>query len=219
MVTVTIYTRLLAALFLPGIWPVFCLRLIHATYPEGQKFSHELSPNFSHPIEPQICHLVMGERMTIYRTYRWTSFFRRRRFLRFWTINLTFITFAYKNQYFVVDWSHRVFTSRKVNWPAVYWWITLDSRYVAKSSATAHLWMQPISEYTVIYKTHIKKVIAKHFFFILRNKITDNNKRSEISQRPKISLDTGANKKPSMIRLIYAKPQLIFWPGPACNLL
>jgi len=32
----TIYTRLLAALFLPGIWPVFCLRLVHATYLEGQ---------------------------------------------------------------------------------------------------------------------------------------------------------------------------------------
>ena len=34
----TVYTRLLAALFLPGIWPVFCLRLIRATYPEGQSF-------------------------------------------------------------------------------------------------------------------------------------------------------------------------------------
>jgi len=58
--------------------------------------------------------------------------------------------------------------------------------------------MQIIREYTVIYTTHIKKVIAKRFFFILRNKITDNNKRSEISQRLKISLDTGTNKKPSM---------------------
>jgi len=50
----TVYTRLLAALFLPGIWPVFCLRLIRATYPEGQSFSHELSPTFSHPVEPQM---------------------------------------------------------------------------------------------------------------------------------------------------------------------
>jgi len=24
--------------FLPGIWPVFCLRLIRATFPEGQSF-------------------------------------------------------------------------------------------------------------------------------------------------------------------------------------
>ena len=50
---------------------------------------------------------------TIYRTYRRTSFFRRRRFLMFWTIKLTFITFACKNQYFMVDWSCRVFTDRK----------------------------------------------------------------------------------------------------------
>jgi len=35
---ITVYTRLLAALFLPGIWPVFCLRLTRETYPEGQSF-------------------------------------------------------------------------------------------------------------------------------------------------------------------------------------
>ena len=66
----------------------------------------------------------------IYRTYRRTSFFRWRRFLRFWTIKLTFITFAYEYQYFVVDWSRRVFTGEKVNWPAGYSCITLDSRYM-----------------------------------------------------------------------------------------
>jgi len=67
-----------------------------------------------------------------YRTCRRTSFFRRRRFLRFWTINLTFLTFACKNQYFAVDGSRRVFTGEKVNWPAANSWITLDSRYMAK---------------------------------------------------------------------------------------
>jgi len=35
---ITAYTRLLAAHFLPGIWAVFCLWLIRATYPEGQSF-------------------------------------------------------------------------------------------------------------------------------------------------------------------------------------
>ena len=87
---------------------------------------------------------------TIYRIYRRTSFFRRRRFLRFRTIKLTFITFitfACKNQYFVVDWSRRVFTGEKVNGPAVYSWITLDSRYMAKISAAAYLRMRLISEY------------------------------------------------------------------------
>ena len=34
----TVYTSLLAAFRLPETWPVFCLRLIHATYPEGQSF-------------------------------------------------------------------------------------------------------------------------------------------------------------------------------------
>ena len=29
---------LISRSFLPGIWPVFCLRLIRATYPEGQSF-------------------------------------------------------------------------------------------------------------------------------------------------------------------------------------
>jgi len=84
----------------------------------------------------------------IYHTYRRTSFFRRRRFLRFWTIKLTFITFACKNQYFVVDWSRRVFTGEKVNWPAAYSWITLDSRYMAKISAATYLQMRLICEYT-----------------------------------------------------------------------
>jgi len=84
---------------------------------------------------------------TIYRTYRRASFFRRRRFLRFWTIKLTFITFACKNQYFVVDWSRKVFTDENVNWHAGYSWITLDSRYMAKISAAAYLRMRLISEY------------------------------------------------------------------------
>ena len=80
-------------------------------------------------------------------SYRRTSFFRRRRFLRFWTIKLTFITFACKNHYFLVDWSRRVFTGEKVNWPAAYSWIALDSPYMAKISAAAYLRMRLISEY------------------------------------------------------------------------
>ena len=145
--------------FLPGIWPIFCLRLIRATYPEGQRFRmsyHRISAIQSNCK----CHLTMGESRalsrpcqnsmaptTIYRTYRRTSFFRQRRFLRFWTIKLTFITFACKNQYFVVDWSHRVFTGEKVNWPAAYSWIILDSRYMAKIPSAAYLRMRLISEY------------------------------------------------------------------------
>jgi len=84
---------------------------------------------------------------TIYHTYRRTSFFRRRRVLRFSTIKLTFIACSCKNQYFLVDWSRRVFTGEKVNWPAAYSWIILDSRYMAKISAVAYLWMRLISEY------------------------------------------------------------------------
>ena len=84
---------------------------------------------------------------TICRTYRRASFFRRRKFLRFLTIKLTFITFACKTQYLVVDGSRRVFTGEKVNWPAAYSWITLDSRYMAKISAAAYLRMRLISEY------------------------------------------------------------------------
>jgi len=84
---------------------------------------------------------------TIYRSYRRTSFFRRRRFLRFWTTKLIFVTFACKNQYFVAYWSRRVFTSEKVNWPAAYSWITLDSGYMDKISAAAYLRMRLISEY------------------------------------------------------------------------
>jgi len=100
--------------FLPGTWPVFCLRLIRETYPEGQSFRmsyHRISVIQSN----RKCHLAMGESTTIYRTYRRTSFFWRRRFLRFWTIKLTFITFACKIQYLVVDWLRRVFTGEKVN--------------------------------------------------------------------------------------------------------
>jgi len=155
---ITIYS-LISCTFLPGIWPVFCQRLICATYPEGQSFRmsyHRISVIQSNCK----CHLAMGESRalsclcqismtstTIYRTYRQTSFFRWRRFLRFWTIKLTFITFACKNQYFVVDSSGRVFTSEKVNWPAACSWITLDSRYMAKISAVAYLRMWLISEY------------------------------------------------------------------------
>jgi len=29
---------LISRTFLPGIWPIFCLRLIRATHPEGQSF-------------------------------------------------------------------------------------------------------------------------------------------------------------------------------------
>ena len=126
----TVYTRLLAALFLPGIWLVFCLRLIRATYPEGQSFLSAIAlTEQKMPFSVQMFATTPMTQMrmtptTIYRTYRRTSFFRRR-FLRFWTIKLTFITFACKNQYFVVDWSRRVFTGEKVNWPAAYSWITL----------------------------------------------------------------------------------------------
>ena len=144
--------------FLPGIWLVFCLRLIRATYPEEQSF--RMSYHWISVIQSnRKCHLAMGESRTlsclcqnsmtpttIYRTCIRSSFFRRR-FLRFWTIKLIFITIACKNRYFVVDWSHRVFTGEKVNWPAAYLWYTLDSRYTAKISAAAYLWMRLISEY------------------------------------------------------------------------
>jgi len=92
----------------------------------------------------------------IYRTYRRTSF-QRRRFLRFWTIKLTFITFASKNQYFVVDWSRRVFSGEKVNWPAAYSWITLDSQYMATISAATYLRMRLTSEYIRYMKSTSKK--------------------------------------------------------------
>jgi len=137
--------RLLAALFLPGIWPVFCLRLIRAIYPEGQSFRmtyHQISVIQSNCK----CQKMKMTPMTIYRTYRRTSFFRRRWFLKFWTIKLTLITFACKNQYFVVDCSRRVFTSEEVNWPAAYSWITLDSRYMAKISAAAYLQTRLLSD-------------------------------------------------------------------------
>ena len=106
------------------------------------------------------CHLTMGESTTIYHTYRWTSFFGRRRFLRFWTIKLNFITFAFKNQYTAIDWSRRVVTGKRVNWPAAYSWITLDSRYTAKISAVAYLRMRLISEYI----RHIKNTSYRSIF-------------------------------------------------------
>jgi len=137
---------LISRTFFTSNRPVFCLRLIRATYPEGQSFRmsyHRISVIQSN----RKCHLAMDESTTIYCTYRRTSFFRRRRFLRFWTIKLTFITFACKNQYFVVNWSRRVFTGEKVNWTAAYSWITLDSRYMAKISAAACLRMRLICEY------------------------------------------------------------------------
>jgi len=46
--------------FFHGIWPVFCLRLIRATYPEGQTFRmshHRISVIQSN----RKCHLAMGE--------------------------------------------------------------------------------------------------------------------------------------------------------------
>ena len=43
----------------------------------------------------------------------------------------------------------------------------------------------------LIYTTHIKKVIARHYFFILRSKITEKQFKVRSSQRSEISLDTG----------------------------
>ena len=123
------------------ILPAACTRNI----PRGTRWWHSLD-RCSRPRPWRMKKMKMTP-TTIYRTYRRTSFFRRRRFLRFWTIKLTFITFACKNQCFVVDWSCRVFTGGKVNWPAVHSWITPDSRYMAKISAAAYLRMRLISEY------------------------------------------------------------------------
>jgi len=87
-------------------------------------------------------------RIKAYRsTYRRTFFFRRRRFLRFWTLKLTFTIFSSKNQYFVVDWSRRVFTGEKVSWPAAYSRITLNSRHMAKIPVAAYPRKRLISEY------------------------------------------------------------------------
>jgi len=93
------------------IWNMACI--LPAAYTRnitrGIKFSHDLSPNFSHPVEPQMPfgyggnQGAIGESRALPRTCRRTSFFRRRRFLWFLTIKLTFITFASKIQYFVVD--------------------------------------------------------------------------------------------------------------------
>jgi len=97
---------LISRSFLPGIWPVFCLRLIRVTYPEGQSFLSvialtEQKMTFSGQMFATTPMTQMKKMKTtpttIYRTCRRTSFFRRRRFLRFWTIKLTFITFACKN--------------------------------------------------------------------------------------------------------------------------
>jgi len=147
---------LISRTFLLGIWPVFCLRLIRATHPGGQSFPSAIALTeqkmtfsgqmFATSPMTQMKKMKMTP-TTIYRTYRRTSFFRRRRFLRFWTTKVTFITFACKNQYFVVDWSRRVFTGEKVNWPAAYSWTTLGSRYMAKISAATYLRMRLTSEY------------------------------------------------------------------------
>ena len=104
---------------------------------------------------------------TICRTYRRTSFFRRR-FLRFSTIKFTFITFACKNQYFVVDWSRRVFTGEKVNWPAAYSWITLYSRYMAKMSAAAYLRMRLISSVATLLRRKTTEFTLKKTHKIIK---------------------------------------------------
>jgi len=44
----------------------------------------------------------------------------------------------------------------------------------------------------LIYTAHIKKAIAKLYFLILRS---ENNNRSEISQKSQISLDTGTKTR------------------------
>jgi len=168
---------LISRTFLHGIWHVFCLRLTHTTYPDGQSFrmtyhqiyledcmiqksltkcsisnSLDVTENdisgqmFTTTPMTQMKKMKMTP-TTIYRTHRQNSFFWRRRFPRFWILKLTFIAFACKNHYFVVNWSRRIFTGEKVNWPVTYSWITLDSRYVAKISAAAFLRMQLISEY------------------------------------------------------------------------
>jgi len=100
------------------------------------------------------CHLAMGKSRALSAKVRHYHVLidelpssRRVRFLKFWTIELIFIVFACKNQYFVVDWSRWIFTGEKVNWPAAYSWITLDSRYMAKISAAAYLRLRLISEY------------------------------------------------------------------------
>jgi len=88
------------------ILPAACTRNI----PRGTKFMHELSRNVLSAIALAEQKMTLSGQMfamapmtqmkmtptTIYRTYRRTSFFWRRRFLRFWTIKLTFITFACK---------------------------------------------------------------------------------------------------------------------------
>jgi len=78
-------------------WNMACILLAVYTHniPRWTKFSHELSPNFGHPVEPQMPFgngRTQGAIMSLskfdinYCTYRRTSFFRRRRFLRFWTL-------------------------------------------------------------------------------------------------------------------------------------
>jgi len=144
---------LISRTFLPGIWAVFCLRLIRATYPEGQSFRmsyHRISVIQSN----RKCHLAMGETRALYRAYRRTSFFRRRRFLQFWTIKLTFITFAWKiNILWLIDRAGSSAVKRSIDL-AVCSWITLDSRYMAKISAAAYLRMRLISEY-VLYMSQL----------------------------------------------------------------
>jgi len=86
---------LISLTFLPGIWPVLCLRLIRATYQEGQSFLSAIALTeqkmtfsgqmFTTTPMTQMKKMKMTP-TTIYRNYRRTSFFWRRTFLRFWTI-------------------------------------------------------------------------------------------------------------------------------------
>ena len=89
--TYRIYSRI-SRTFLPGIWLVFCLRLIRATYPEGQSFLSAIALTeqkmtfsgqmFATSPLTQMKKMKMTP-TTIYRIYRRTSHFRRRRFLMF----------------------------------------------------------------------------------------------------------------------------------------
>jgi len=104
------------------------------------------------------CHLAMGESRalsrpcqnsmaptTIYRTCRRTSFFRRRRFLRFWTIKLTFITFACKNHYFMVDWSRRASPVKR----------SIDLRLIRDLPLILGIWLKFLLRLICGHKLHI----------------------------------------------------------------
>jgi len=45
------------------------------------------------------------------------------------------------------------------------------------------LWVSDIWPKSLIYTTHIKKVIAKLYSFTLKSKLTHKNNKSQISQR------------------------------------